>query len=383
MLGIFMSASIFIFQSLFGIDFKDFDSYQCTVTMEEVEQKIKTYLEKDPAVRHSFQLTPQELSIQDPTTKHIDYVLKLRSSPAALKSHKIFKSLKGLRVAIDPGHFGGKYAELEERLIVVPAEKTKNHQTIRFYEGDLTYLTAIELQRLLEQEGAIVLVTRSGIGKGAIQEEFFEWLKKHQDLQNPSQPLSKIFRTYYNREDMRERAKKINAFSPDLTVVIHYNSHSSQQEEKDCAILTNGNFNLAFVPGSFSAPELKNPEDRYEFLRLILTSDADESVKLSESILKHLVNKLNVPLVAEDDHPSYLKHCIKQRPGIYSRNLALTRLIHGPVCYGEALVQNNQDEVYRLSTHDIFIDGIPSSKRLKDVSEAYFFGIKEYINPSK
>ncbi len=44
---------------------------------------------------------------------------------------------------------------------------------------DLTYLTALELKRLLEAEGAVVMVTRPGIGQGALKENFYEWREVH------------------------------------------------------------------------------------------------------------------------------------------------------------------------------------------------------------
>jgi len=86
-------------------------------------------------------------------------------------------------------------------------------------------------------------------------------------------------------------------------------------------------------------------------------------------------------LIDDNEKTSYTKaSCLLQDQGIYSRNLALTRLVHGPVCYGETLVQNNEEEVYRLSSHDAIIAGIPCSKRIQEVAEGYFEGIKEYLN---
>lgn len=79
------------------------------------------------------------------------------------------------------------------------------------------------MKRLLEAEGAIVFISWTGFGKGAIEEDFFMWKEKHPDLQAES--LSKLFRVYYNKEDLRKRAKKINDFSPDITLIIHYNPH--------------------------------------------------------------------------------------------------------------------------------------------------------------
>ncbi|WP_075883553.1 N-acetylmuramoyl-L-alanine amidase family protein [Candidatus Protochlamydia sp. W-9] len=378
---IFFCFFILISQSSFGCNFHDFDSYQSRLTAKEIEWKIKTYLEKNEAIKRFYRLTPQVLYIGDLDHQQIDYILKLNTnSPILPNKHSTYNGLKNIRIAIDPGHFGGSLAELEERYVAIPAEMTKNNQPIRFHEGDLTYLTALELQRLLENEGAVVLLTRSGIGQGAIKKDFFEWIKTHSDLIQNVSSLSQVFRNYYNREDLEERAKIINEFSPDVTIVIHYNSHLTDEKKKKKSLLTKTNYNLAFIPGAFGADELNTIRDRYEFLRLIVTNQINESLKLSEYVTGQFIRQLGIPLISEYEKTSYIDSaCLIQKPGIYSRNLALTRLVHSPVCYGETLVQNNQDEIYKLSEADTSVENIPCPKRVKAVAQAYYEGIKEYF----
>lgn len=374
---------IFCLANLFAVDFREFDFYQDKLTYEELEKKVRKYLEKSPEIRSFYRLTPQALYIGDLDQQQIDYVLYLRQHGSdTFTEHPVRKGLKEARIAIDPGHFGGAFAELEERFVKIPALKTKNNQEIYFAEGDLAYLTAVELKSLLEAEGAIVFISRTGIGKGAIEEDFFAWKGKHPDLQSESQ--SKIFRTYYNTEDLRKRAAKINDFSPDITLVIHYNAHLSDAEEEAGALFTQSNYNLAFIPGAFGSGELKRKEDRYEFLRLLLTNTVEESLELSRGIVQEFVRHLGVPLITLSDRASYIeKACLFQEPGIYCRNLALTRLIHSPVCYGETLVQNNEEEVYRLASHDDFIMETACSSRIREVAQAYCEGVKQYFNFSK
>jgi N-acetylmuramoyl-L-alanine amidase len=371
---------ILISKIFFGCDFHDFDSYQSRLTAKEIEWKIKTYLEKNEAIKRFYRLTPQFLYIGDLDHQQIDYILKLNTnSPLLPNKHRTYNSLKDIRIAIDPGHFGGALAELEERYVAIPGEITENNHPIRFNEGDLTYLTALELQRMLKKEGAVVLLTRSGIGKGAIKEDFFEWIKTHSDLtQNIS--LSQVFRNYYNREDLKARVKIINEFFPDITIVIHYNSHLTDEEKNLKSLLTKSNYNLAFIPGAFDTNELSIIRDRYEFLRLIVTDQINESLNLSEFITRQFVRHLDIPLISEYEKTSYIdSSCLIQKPGIYCRNLALTRLVHSPVCYGETLVQNNQEEIYRLSESNTSVENIPCPKRVKAVARAYFEGIKEYF----
>jgi N-acetylmuramoyl-L-alanine amidase len=357
-------------------DFQDFDMYQGKFSAEEAEQKIHTFLAKDPEIRNYYRLTPEALYLGDLEHEQLDYVLHFNTalSPSSDKPPRK-QGLHNVKIAIDPGHFGGAYAELEERYIHIPAEETKNNQAIRFNEGDLPYLTALELQRLLESEGATVIVTREAIGRGTVQDDFIQWLENANFP--PDMSLSKIFRNYYNREDLIARAKKINEFSPDVTIVIHYNSHSTNNDSH----LTESNYSLAFIPGAFGKGELNTVEARYELMRLLLTNDLEESLKLSEYITAQFVKQLGIPLIVETEKTSYTdKVCLLQKPGIYSRNLALTRLVHGPVCYGETLIQNNQDEVYRLAERTTSISGVPCSGRIKEVARAYFEGIKEYFD---
>lgn len=365
---------------LFCIDFHDFDPLQNVLTKEMVEKKIKTYLEKDPQIKRFYQITPEALYIGDFASQQTDYVLHLTTDAHSMKSKgKCKPKLKNAKIAIDPGHFGGAYAALEERYISIPREKAKGDGPFNFNEGTLTYLTAVALKSLLEAEGAKVLITRPGIGQGAIRENFFEWVQQYPLLWKNEETLRNLFRNYYNRADLYARAEAINAFAPDLTIIIHYNWHLSEFEKEQGALLTQTNYTLAFIPGAFCANELCQAEDRYEFLRMIVSDDLEESLELARCILPQFVDQLDVPSLCNEKRSSAHPSCLLQEMGIYSRNLALTRLVHSPLCYGESLVQNNEKEVSRLSTYDMEIAGQSCPKRVKEVASAYFHGIKNYL----
>jgi N-acetylmuramoyl-L-alanine amidase len=358
--------------TLYSANFQDFDLYQDKFTQEEVEHKIKTYLEKDERIGAFYRLTPEALYIGDLARNQTDYILRLATTPQSSPVQNK-KTLKGSKIAIDPGHFGGKFAKLEERFIEGP------NKTVLFDEGTLTYLTALLLKSLLEAEGAHVFISRPGIEKGATGDNFFAWLEKHPNHWNSKHSLTKLFRTEYNRADLLTRAEKINAFSPDLTIIIHYNAHLSEQEKYDKEYLTQSNYNLVFIPGAFCANELNRPEDRYEFLRMIVTTDIERSSLLSEQIATQFVNHLKIPLIS-DESPSYITNtCLFQQTGVYARNLALTRLIRGPLCYGETLIQNNAEEMQKLATCELTVAGRPCSVRVREVAQAYFDGIKSYF----
>jgi len=366
-----------------AIDFSDFDAFQEKLTREEIEEKLTLFLQKDGRIAHYFSLSDDALTLYDsPSTQkeqNIEYLLKFAHSNDTREEKALRKSLVGVKIAIDPGHFGGQYAHLEERYIDIPPSLERS-KPIQFDEGTLSFLTAIYLKILLEKEGAIVMITRDQIGKGVYPEDFFDWLKNHPQLWRGEVSLNKLFRKYYNPLDLRARAAKINAFAPDLSIVIHYNSHHVDEESASNNAVTASNYNLVFIPGAFCRNELATQESRYEFLRLLTNADLKGSHALSRSILEQFNEKLKIPMVSNSDGARYLDSvCLKVAEGIYARNLALTRLIHGPVCYGETLIQNNIDECLNLSRTDFVIHGRPCSSRVKQVAEAYYEGIKNYL----
>jgi N-acetylmuramoyl-L-alanine amidase len=270
---------------------------------------------------------------------------------------------------------------LEERYVDIDLPKMK---PIQFDEGTLTFLTAIYLKALLEKEGAEVMVTRAAIGQGVYRQSFFSWLADQPYLWGEKKHLSQLFRAHYNGLDLRERAEKINQFHPDLTVIIHYNAHDSEEENSLKTKVTDRNFNLVFMPGGFCQGELASVENRYEFVRLLVSDDLERSEQLSKCLLAQFIKVLDVPSISAKDGASYLERaCLKVDEGVYARNLALTRLVHGPVAYGETLVQNNALECLKLAQKDTEIDGIPCSSRIKQVAQAYASGIKDYVLKSE
>ncbi|QZA59103.1 N-acetylmuramoyl-L-alanine amidase family protein [Candidatus Rhabdochlamydia porcellionis] len=358
----------------YSFSFQDFDSYQGKVSKQEIKNKLK-YLIKTKEAQNYFLLNDDTFTIYASLEKkqknQEEYRLVLGLSDV-LQTLK--KRLNNCKIAIDPGHFGSEYSHLEQRFVEISSQK----ELIAFNEGDLTFLTALYLKELLEKEGAEVFLTRARKAEGALSQNFFQFLQTHPDLWLTQKTLTQLFRSIYNGVDLYARAEKINAFKPDLTVIIHYNAHDSKGEKHTST--TDKNFNMVFIPGSFGDGELKEKKARYEFLRLLVTSDFSLSRQFSKIVLKKFNEHLQIPTVTPSDGAHYLETAsIEVEKGVYARNLALTRLVHGPLCYGESLVQNNLEEALRLSRLDTEIQGYPCSSRLKEVALAYFQAIQEFL----
>lgn len=377
--------SLLVSSALFAeVDFADFDRFQGKCSRGEIEKKLGLFLQKDGGVGSYFSLTDSALTFYNDAETNpergVEYVLKLSARDGEEAKEIARKDLIGVKIAIDPGHLGGQYANLEDRFIDIPPSLERS-DPIKFDEGSLCFLTAMYLKLLLEKEGAVVMVTRDKIGEGVYPDDFFDWLKKNVHLWiGEGSSLKRLFVKYYNPLDLRARAKKINEFEPDLTVVIHYNSQDGENNGPSNHTICPVNYNMVIVPGSFCQNELADKDSRYEFIRLLVSDDLQRSLKLSSSILDKFGQHLQVPPLSKSDGANYLNRvAMKIGEGIYARNLALTRLIHGPICYGETLIQNNIDECVRLSKRDFVINGVWCSSRVKQVAEAYFEGIKEYL----
>lgn len=366
-----------LFTALFSQewDFSDFDRYQNTCTKEEIEDKLNKYLIKNQNVQDYFLITDEAFflfsSLENKKVGSFEYKLSFGNEPFTNKSKE--KPCSGMKIALDPGHIGGVFSRIEDRYIDIPSEKGKLRY--RFDEGTLAFLTAVHLKELLEKDGATVLMTRESIGVGAYEEDFFSWFLSHIDVSKEERSIIDIFRGEYNILDLLARAEKINDFNPDLTIMIHFNDVDASQPSD----FSDKNYNMLFIPGSFSSNELKNQSNRYEFLRLLLSSSLEKSQLLSEKIASELLS-LGVPMVQKEEETArYLNSvCLEIGSGIYCRNLALTRRVHSPLCYGETFIQRNIDECMRLSKKDTSINGVPCSSRLKEVAYAYYQGIKKY-----
>ncbi len=365
-------------------DYHDFDTYQNRFDRSYVEHKIRKYLQKDSEIENYFTITEKGFFLYSSPLKKTrnepEYVLTFTEKGEILHKEKK-KSLVGAKIAIDPGHFGGEYAELEERFIDMKVyENGKASHPVRFNEGTLTLLTALVLKDRLEKEGAVVFLTKDQIGKGVYREDFFTWMQSHREFWNTSMTIPQIFRTFYNPLDLLARAERINQFRPDVTIIIHYNADDARDPATLRTGPSNENYNMVFIPGAFSKTELAKEENRYEFLRLLVTTDEENSERLSTLILREFVQVLDVPAVTQYNAAPYLHRvCLKLNEGVYARNLCLTRMVHGPLCYGETLLQNNNKESLKLAKNDAEIRGISCPSRVIEVAEGYFLGIKKYF----
>lgn len=299
-----------------------------------------------------------------------------------------------IRIAIDPGHFASnkKEALIEDRYI--------NSEHGFFHEAELTIQTALILKESLEKRGFQVMLTRQP-GQSALDISFTKWYKRKfkselkndlaanrisQDRYNELLHSSQkdVFQKYFKNKEFQARVDKINAFNPDVTLVIHYNASEFENSPERYAPVVNYNYSVCFVPGAFTKQELSIDNQLSDFIRLATTDIIPKSIKLSSYIASEFASKLNSPALLPGKYPElwYLKKysVYTNTPGVFSRNLSLTRMVNSPVCYGECFLQNNSEEIKLLASKDYSLNGQKISMRVKQVADCWYTGVIKYFS---
>ncbi|MBJ7450117.1 MAG: N-acetylmuramoyl-L-alanine amidase [Parachlamydiales bacterium] len=361
--------------SCFSHDYKQFDSYQNKISKETIQYRIDHYLQNDPQINNHYELDEDKFFVYSTVENKLNnrplYVLKLG------KDEKITPliGLKGKKIAIDPGHFGGNLAYLEERFV-----NMQEPYNVSFNEGTLTLCTALFLKKMLEDAGSTVMLTKEKLSEGVYPENFFLWLQSQSHLWKKSTQLNQLFRDYYNRLDLKSRAQKINDWQPDIAIIIHYNAYDDRLPNSSKTKATDVNCNMVFIPGAFSKKEIEDVDGLFHFTRLLIEPTIEKSKALADALITSFSKTLDVLVPDDSINAPYLKKvCIQANPGVYCRNLILTRLVKCPLAYGETLVQNNSKECLLLADTSLEIEGIKTSARVREVAQSYFIGIQHYF----
>lgn len=305
------------------------------------------------------------------------------------------KPLQGYKIAIDPGHFGNNLndAKIEQKFLYF-AKDSANSDSIKLFESELNFQTALILKKKLEESGAQILLTREKSNFTSFNLTYQDWLKFHKkntldsllklnQLSGEKYKLlnqcndHKFFWEFFREYELLHRAKIINQFNPHATSIIHYNV---DEKNAPWQKFTNKNFTMCFIGGAFTESNLDKTESKIHFLRLLLTNQINESEKLAgytaSNFNKHLMipyaNYLDADYLHDNSLPS-------NKAGVFSRNLILCRLINSPLVYGEALYQDNKKEAELLMQEPVELNGQKVNKRISSVANCYFDALLLYL----
>src|SRR6266478_2796413 len=277
---------------------------------------------------------------EDPATAGRKPVPRLWRRAKILPPAKPEKALLGLKIALDPGHLGGKWAKMEERWFQVG-----NGPPVQ--EGDLTLRVARLLAPRLHKLGAKVFFVRNTNEPITSKrpDDFRELARKilikngvpqpRGDVLDPNDPAkeqtirwqSEIL--FYRYSEIRRRAVRVNfTLHPDLVLCLHFNAEG-WGDPKNPTLIDRNHFHV-LVNGSYLPEEIAHDDERYEMIRRLLSRTYEEELPLADAMAATFAQETGL-LAYQYTTETVTK--VGTRPYVYARNLLATRVFRCPVIY--------------------------------------------------
>jgi hypothetical protein len=353
------------------------DLYQGTMTRQQFEQKLHTLFDPFGAFTPYLDINDSRVVIYPSATDHrlpqftLDFApagrpvapIRWFRTPEEMRAltHPLDKPLDGLRVAIDPGHIGGPWAQMEER-------STRYRGSAPVQEGDLNLITARILKAELTSMGATVYVVRDSTEPVTpyrpddFIEEARELLIAHARSRSnlhalPPDKLNLLFGQrltelteflFYRCSEIIERGNRIrNNFVPDLTVTLYIDATPRSARGQ----VTNGNANIFFVGGSYTRTEMNDPDMQRRCVYKIVEGGSEIESEVANAISLVFAQRTGLGPVKYGDS-STTRAVIPDNPYVVARNLAANREYDGPVVCTEPYFMNNHVVYQRLLAGD-------------------------------
>ena len=266
------------------------------------------------------------------------------------------RPLQGIRIVIDPGHIGGKWADVEERAVI-----WGNNPIVR--EGDKNLQVAKLLKADLEAAGAQVYLTHE-ISEPVTPlrpKDFTEEAKKtvytkykinEETAKKREAYFQKLIEWYaelyfYRYAEIAQQAENIRTqFLPDLIICNHFNA----TERSGFREFTKDNRHVFFINGCYGPDEIKNPTTRFYLFSKLLEQSLNIEMIMGDAITQKMLRVANFP-PASYGREKY-KCRVNNNPYLYARNLAASRLYPGPCIILEPFYMNNRWTAERLAAGD-------------------------------
>ena len=315
--------------------------------------------------------------------------------------------LQGLRVALDPGHMGGKLWDERTGKYVV------DHDGVKVSEGVINIQTSMLLRDRLQKLGATVMVTHEDFApveknitwENINIEQFGKLKLLAESLQNwfvnllatapigedlydnfeNSAPIKKVFSDRMRWEyfvqgaDLEARTQMIKKFNPDIVVIIHYDT--SDPVGNSTGVNKRGyDATKVYVPGGYAPGEFSGRIQRKNFASHLLNPyEWDTSYRLGKSLLTSLKKGLGI---RGDTSASDTTVLIE--PGLQARNLYLTRKLSGmAISYVECLYYNDVHEFELMAAKDHMLkvgnEETTYSNRLVEVVNSLEEGVVNFV----
>ena len=353
-------------------DYRRLDPYQGTMTRAEFTGLLERLYAPHGGWQAFIRVDP-EAAVMRKTSVPLDDLYTLRFAPndaakkplppAYWRSRAALPPagnlpLDGIKIALDPGHLGGRWAKLEERWFQIA-----NAPPVM--EGEMTLQVARLLADRLRARGATVsLVRESDEPTTPLRPENLadaaRQMLAEQGVEHPLLTFSGPADTQrafsipwasnvlFTRADIRARGRRINAsIRPDLVVCLHFNAEAWGDPAKPS--LVEKNHLHLLVNGCYGPDEIAKDDVRFEMLVKLLDRSGAEEAAVAESIAPALAAATGLPPF-QYTGPNAVR--IGSNPYIWARNLLANRVYECPVAYIEPYVMNSPEVFARVQAGD-------------------------------
>ena len=361
-------------------DWSSLNRFQQTITKDEFAHLLTQVYAPRDAWQEYFSIADNHVTVvtaPGQTPFRLDFAAGQASVKAVPRYWNSTRSLRGLRIALDPGHLGGQWARMEERWMQVGDNKP-------VIEGDMVLYVARLLKKELEQRGAKVSLIRdsdrptTNLRPEKLKGVAVRHLREQGRAINPASIEYESERLFYRTAEIRARAKKVNShLKPDLVLALHFNAESWGNPVRPT--LTNVNHLHLLVSGCYSARELSYDDQRYELMLKLLNRSYDKELSVSRAVAQSMARATGLqPYTYGSDTAIN----VGGSPYIWARNLLANRLFECPVVYLEPYVMNNQEVNDRVQLGDYSgrrnINGTPRESIYREYARGVVDGLVAY-----
>jgi N-acetylmuramoyl-L-alanine amidase len=267
--------------------------------------------------------------------------------------------LSDLRIAIDAGHIGGRWAQMEERSMQAPG-----YPPVR--EGDLTLAVARRLVPVLRSLGANVYLVRDKtepVTKWLPQnlQNLARWELLKEEITAPVESYENIVgaarlftvqwraeKHFYRSAEIIARGELVNdTLKPDLVLCLHFNA--ADGGKANSPIFSDENHFHTLVNGCYSSGELALDDIRHGMALRLFQRVHEEEIPLSTAVAQSMATATRLPPY---HYTKSTARKVNDNPYVWARNLLANRIYLAPVIFLEPWIMNHEGFVQRLQHGD-------------------------------
>lgn len=366
-------------------------AYHGTMKRNEFEMSLNTIFTCSDEWKKYFHLSDDHVMIKTAAMRtdeffRLEFAPNQSSAKPAQKSWRTpaempqitqeNRPLDGIHIAIDAGHIGGNWAQMEERWFRIG-------DSMPVMEGEMTLRVAHLLKPEIEKLGATVSLVRDRTEPLTTARP--ESLVKTIAADDPRRAIKQAEMLFYRTAEIRARAAKVNQeLKPDIVLCLHFNA-DAWGDPANPQLVEDNHFHI-LLNGAYTDDELSYDDQRFEMTQKILQRTIDEEASLGAVMAQTFVDLTAMPPYPYSSDSTRARN-INGNPYLWARNLIANRLYECPVIFFEPYVMNSTSfhQRIQLGDYDGMIDvaGKPQLSIYREYTKAVVDGLVAYYRENR